>query len=173
MVALVVLATAAVAAAGLFSVSAQSTRVARFQTWATFLAVDKLEQLRALAWTVDDTGTAVSDTSSDVSADAATSGGRGLSSSPQDSLDRDTPGWVDYLDAAGRWVGNGAAAPAEAVYARRWNVQRLPGDPDHTLVLRVLVTQAGRPGTSGGRIGGFWTPGAASIAAVRTRKGQR
>jgi hypothetical protein len=61
------------------------------------------------------------------------------------------------LDGEGRWIGNGAAPPRNAVFVRRWAVQPLASDPDRTLILSVLVTTAGldraRTGPWEGRTG--------------------
>lgn len=172
-VAIVVLATAAIGAAGLFGIALHSTRVARTQTWTAMLAADKLEQLRTLAWTTDEAGAAVSDTSADVSTDPATNGGPGLRISPEDALERNIAGYVDYLDSSGRWVGNGSGAPPEAVYVRRWSIQPLPDDPADTRILQVLVTSAGRPTAAAGAGVRVRGPGGASLVSLRTRTRQQ
>jgi hypothetical protein len=90
--------------------------------------------------------------------------------SPPDTLDRNVPGYVDFLDAAGRWVGSGATKPAAAVFVRRWNVAAVGGDPD-TLVLRAVVTLAAADAAYGlpaWRVRGLL---AAGVMAVRTRRG--
>jgi hypothetical protein len=57
------------------------------------------------------------------------------------------------------------------VFVRRWAVHLLPGDPERTLVLRVLVTTIHDARTRtiawSGRSGGD-----ALLVSVRTRKGQ-
>jgi len=131
-----------VAAAGiaqLIAIALRANRIARGQTVTAMTAVQKLEELRALAWVYDASGGLRSDTSSDASRDLAGSGGTGLSATPAGSLDRNTDGCVDYVDASGRWIGSGATIPADAVYVRRWAVLPLTADPTHTRVLVVLA----------------------------------
>ena len=53
----------------------------------------------------DGSAVAVTDTTTDVSGDPPGPGGTGLGESPVDALWRDTPGYVDYLDATGRDLG--------------------------------------------------------------------
>jgi hypothetical protein len=78
--------------------------------------------------------------STDLSSDPPTGAGPGLSRSPAGTLDSNVPLYVDYLDAAGTWVGRGATPPGTAVYVRRWAVHPLEADPDDILVLQVIVT---------------------------------
>jgi len=125
--------------AQLTAIAIQANRIARGQTVTTMTAVQKMEELRALAWAYDASGGLRSDTSTDVSRDRATAGGTGLSLTPAGSLDRSIDGCVDYLDASGRWIGSGTTAPADAVYLRRWAVLPLASDPTHTRVLVVLA----------------------------------
>jgi hypothetical protein len=138
------------------------------------LAMQKMEQLRALSWGVapDQPGVAVSDTTTDLGQDPPSAGGPGLSPSPAGTIERNTPGWVDYLDSAGQWAGTGASAPARAVYIRRWSVAAWPGDPGNTLVFQVLVTHVaaadGRPLT-GPRVRQSTD---ALLAGVKTRQVQ-
>jgi hypothetical protein len=110
------------------------------QTSTTILASQKLEQLRALTWSVDANGLPVSDRTSDLSFDPVTTGGSGLRPSPTTALDANTPGWVDFLNARGQWVGTGTNPPATATFIRRWAIEPLPEDPADTLILQVLVT---------------------------------
>ena len=168
---MVILAGSALGVAQLFTLAAASTRDARSQTWAETLAADKIEQLRALSWAYDASGQSLSDTTSDVSTEPATSAGHGLAASPVDSLERATDGYVDYLDASGQWVGTGGVPPAKATYVRRWSIQPLSGNPANTLVLQVLVTTMARGGVltpSGSHPAR--RPGDALIVNLRTRK---
>jgi hypothetical protein len=112
------------------------------------LAAQKMEQLRSLRWTRTRIGTsavsvAASDRSTDLSSDPPTAAGRGLSPSPAGTLESNIPPYVDYLDAAGAWVGRGATSPHTGVYVRRWAVQPLESDPDDILLLQVVVTTTG------------------------------
>jgi prepilin-type N-terminal cleavage/methylation domain-containing protein len=145
LVALALLTTMAVGIVPLLVTATSVIRNARSQSSTALLAAQKLEQLVSLTWGVDKTlpGVAVSDRSTDLSIEPPGAGGAGLSASPAGTLDCNTPGYVDYLDAAGQWVGTGASVPARAVYIRRWNIQTFPASSD-TLVLQVLVTTVAR-----------------------------
>jgi prepilin-type N-terminal cleavage/methylation domain-containing protein len=138
-VAMMLVAIVATGVAGLCTLAIAVCDAARVQTSAVILAGQKIEQLRALTWTIDASGAAVSDGTSDLSRDPAATGGAGLGTSPADSLDANVAGYVDFLNASGEWVGTGASAPPLARYIRRWRVKPLAGDSD-ALVLQVLVT---------------------------------
>jgi type II secretory pathway pseudopilin PulG len=114
---------------------------ARQHTLATVLAAERIEQLRSLAWGAGAASapTPLSDVSTDLSRTPASAGGPGLTASPASSLSADTPGYVDFLDASGRWVGAGPSVPADAVFVRRWRVSPLTGSAD-ALVLEVVVS---------------------------------
>jgi prepilin-type N-terminal cleavage/methylation domain-containing protein len=140
LVALVLVTITAAGVAGLFSIAIRDARAARDQTMTALLAVAKMEELRGLTWSFDvSTGAALSDLTTNLSRSPPDGSGTGLSSSGSGVLERPTAGFVDYLDAGGRWVGNGLAPPPEATYVRRWQVEPQPAEPD-SLVLRVLVT---------------------------------
>ena len=127
----------------MFALAIHSNLSAKNQTSAVALADQKLEQLRSLPWafnTASTPGFPVSDTTTDLSADPPRPGGRRLQPSPVATLEHDTPGYVDYLDANGRWVGKGPSPPPGAYYLRRWSIEPLPVDPSNTLILQVLVT---------------------------------
>jgi len=144
-VAMLIVTVAALGVAKLVTVAAQAAQVARSVTSCTTLAVQKMEQLKALMWgfaAEDVAAPPVGDTATDLSYDPPQSGGRGLAPSPGDALDRNTPGYVDFLDANGRWVGTGTTPPDAAVFVRRWSIEPLPSDPDDTLMLQVFVTRA-------------------------------
>jgi hypothetical protein len=149
-IAMALIAVAVTGVAGLASVARQSGVTARTQTSATLLATQKMEQLLALTWRIDLSGSGLpeSDTSTDVSYDPPRSGGAGLDASPAGTLQADTPGYADYLDGGGRWVGRGATPPAGAMYRRRWSVQTSPLNPD-ARVIQVLVTPVHRPAATG------------------------
>jgi hypothetical protein len=99
--------------------------------------------------------------------------GGGLNPSPGDSLEQNTPGYVDFLDANGQYVGTGVTAPGTAAFIRRWSVRPLPTNPNNTLVLLVLVTpvanEGSRRATNGPRPR---MPGDAMLVSVKTRKSQ-
>lgn len=166
----------AVGIAQLIAVSTSAIRAAREQTTAAVLAAAKIDQLRSLAWTYEPSAAGVaavprSDRTTDVSHPGHASDGAGLRASSATSLVTNTPNYVDYLDAAGRWVGHDVDAPADAVFVRRWSVRPLPDDPARTLVLQVLVTTVrddqSRSTPWSGRTGAD-----ALLVSVLTRKGQ-
>jgi hypothetical protein len=170
--AMLILSTAALAAARLSVVSVNLIVSARLQSETTTLAVQKAEQLRSLAWRFVDVGVLqpVSDSTTDLSQEPMTGGGGGLSPSPTGTLSANTPGYVDYVDKHGRWVGTGPVPPGSAVFIRRWNVAALPSNPSDSLVLRVLVTTVVRdsqspPTSPRRRLGGD-----ATVVTVLTRK---
>ena len=140
MVASLILTTGVLALAQLFTLSTTANVSSRYTTYTTVLAGQKMEELRALTWGFDLAGLPVSDTETDTaSPDDATTGGTGLAPSPATSLQGNTAGYVDYVDQFGHKLGGGSAAPAGAVYVRRWSVEPLPTNPNNTLVLQVLV----------------------------------
>jgi len=173
LVAIVIIAIIALGLAQMFVLAMRTNQAARHQTSATILAAQKMEQLRSLTWGYDDDGLGlpVSDTTTNLSVQPMASTGNGLSPSPASALDQNTPGYVDYLDARGNWVGTGAAAPPTAVYIRRWSIRPLPTNPNDTLVLQVLVTTVMREIQVAG-VGGARVRYAddALIATVKTRK---
>jgi hypothetical protein len=137
-------------------------------TTATILAAEKLEQLRALAWTTDAAGDALSDTTTDTAAvPEQPMGGTGLNASPADALAADVAGFVDYLDADAKSLGGGSPPPSAARYVRRWAITPLPSDPANTLVFQVVVStivRSSMPWRAGARLAGQ-----ARLVAVRAR----
>ena len=161
------LAASLVSLAQLLDLAVRNNVDSRAVTYATVLAQQKLEELRALTWGFDAQGLPIGDTATDTAANPPqASGGTGLSSSPSGSLDENTSGFVDHVDRSGDKLGGGTVPPAGAIYTRRWSIQPLPADPGNGLVIQVLVTRtrastgAVRPGT---RIA------EARLATVRTR----
>jgi type II secretory pathway pseudopilin PulG len=146
MIALMLIMIVAMGVGGLFAATIKSTHSARNQTSTTTLAEQKMEQLRSLTWGFDSSGMnlPVSDTTTDLTVTPPTNGGTGLNPSPTSSLDENTPGFVDYLDGRGQWLGTGATPSAAAKFIRRWSIQPLPTNPNNTLVLQVLVTTVQR-----------------------------
>jgi type II secretory pathway pseudopilin PulG len=143
-VAMVLLMLAATGVAQLFGIAIKAIDAARVQTSTTILAGQKLEQLRALVWVVDGAGVPISDQATNLAVEPATGGGAGLSVSPANSLDVNTPGYVDFLSPRGVWLGTGTVPPRTARYIRRWSIRQLPEDPGNTLILQVLVTAVER-----------------------------
>jgi prepilin-type N-terminal cleavage/methylation domain-containing protein len=156
MVASAVLAGAVLSAAQLFAVATFSNTDARATSEATMLAWQKVEQLRSLAFTTDDAGGPITDIGADTASDPIGAlGGSGLSASPAGALERDTDGYVDYLDEFGMSLGGGVPAPRGTRYRRRWAID---ADGPDRLVLRVRVLLVGREVE------------AAGVVAVRTRR---
>lgn len=160
--------------AQLFAVSTRANLVARGQTSTTAMAEQKIEQLRSLTWgfDADGQGLPVSDTITNLAVDPPQPTGAGLNPSPIDTLEQNTAGYVDFLDAHGTYVGTGATPPGTAAFVRRWSIRPLPTNPNNTLVLQVLVTPVSNEGS---RVGGGprrRMPGDALLISVKTRKSQ-
>ena len=173
LIAMLLIATMALGVATLFALSIKATHAARNQTSTATLAAQKMEQIRSLTWGFDDSGQnlPVSDTTTNLAKFPNDTSGGGLNPSPTDTLEVNTPGYVDYLDQRGQWVGTGTTPPAAAVYIRRWKIEPLPTNPNNTIVIQVLVTTVRReqslnsPPTPRRRYADD-----ALIASVRTRK---
>ena len=140
MVATALLALAIVSLAELVGIAVVANRHARDTTYATVLAFQKMEQLRALAYSVDALGVPTPTDDRPTVVPAAAVGGTGLSASPAGTLAQNTAGFVDYLDERGASLGGGASLPAGTVYIRRWSIEPVAGHDDRALVLQVLVT---------------------------------
>jgi prepilin-type N-terminal cleavage/methylation domain-containing protein len=173
LVAMVLTSIIALGVAQMFVLAVRANLAARHQTSTTVLAAQKMEALRSLTWGFDDDGLGlpVSDTTTDLSAEPNTATGNGLNPSPVDSLDANRPGYVDYLDGRGTWIGGGGTPPPATVYIRRWSIQPLPTNPNNTLILQVLVTTVIREN----QVAGASSTRArhaddALIATVKTRK---
>ena len=172
MVATGLLATAIVTLAQLFALSTQTNVASRSTTYASVLAEQKIEELRALAWGFDTQGLALSDTTTNTTVSPQTpTGGKGLSPSSSASLQENTPGFVDYVDAYGNKLGTGENPPDNTIYIRRWSITPLPTNPNNTLVIQVLVTRHRTRGAADqGAVGRL--PDEARMITVRTRKAQ-
>lgn len=159
--------------AQLFALSARNNLTAKGQTSTTAMAEQKLEQIRGLTWGFDlaGQGLPVSDTTTNLSVTPPQHNGTGLNPSPSDSLERNTAGFVDFLDANGAWVGTGNTPPRTAAYIRRWSIQPLPTNPNNTLVIQVLVTPVA---SEAARVESRFTrtrmSGDALLITVKTRK---
>jgi type II secretory pathway pseudopilin PulG len=141
------LAVVSLGVAQLFAASTLAGRAARDQTSAALLAVQKMEQLQSLEFscagcTSESAGSLVTDFQTNLAVDPPGGGGPGLSASSADTLESDTPGYVDYLDAAGRWIGTGTAPPPGTSFIRRWAIRPLPSAPAEELLLLVRVVPA-------------------------------
>ena len=141
-IAVALLAAGGAGLASLALASGRANQSARQADVVQRAAVERLEQLRALAWTSDGAVVPVSDWSSNLTLSSpAGTGGAGLGTSPGDTLAANVAGYADFLDADGRWLGGGTTPPADAAWVRRWSVQALSAPPD-TLLLQVAVVPA-------------------------------
>jgi type II secretory pathway pseudopilin PulG len=172
-IAMALLTTVSLGVAQLFAVSTHANLTAKSATSATAMAEQKLEQLRALTWGFDLTGNGlpVSDTSTNLAVTPPQSNGPGLNPSPADTLVTNTPGYVDFLDAGGNYLGTGIAVPEGTVYIRRWAVTPLPTNPNNTLILQVLVTPVGNDAArQQNPANRSRLPGDSLLVSVKTRK---
>lgn len=175
MLASALLVAIAVSTAQVVTMAMRATLAARLRTAATVIAAQKMEQIRSLTWRWEAVGSppawqAVSDTSTDLSADPPRDGGVGLSPSPAGTLEANVPPYVDYLDGSGRWVGSGSSPPSDAAYTRRWSIRPLESDPDNTVVLQVLVTTSRQTANSPRTVGA--RADEALLVCVKTRRAQ-
>ena len=164
---LIVVLAAGVARLTLASVAA--VRASGDETLALLLAVQKIEQLRSLAWGPAPAG---GGPLSVAAPDPSGAGDRppGVGASPADSLDRNVPGYVDYLNGRGARVGGGARPPAGTAFVRRWSVQPAAVMPGDLRVLDVVVLPlrvaarggAGRPAPN--------QPGVVWLSALKGRR---
>jgi prepilin-type N-terminal cleavage/methylation domain-containing protein len=121
-------------------IATQANQRAQAITMASLLGQEKIEQLRALAWGIDELGTPITDTDSNTGIlPAAPTGGPGLRFSPGDALTTNASGYCDFLDHAGRLLNGAAGVPENAAYIRRWSIEPLATDPANTLVIQVRV----------------------------------
>jgi len=170
-IAMMLLSMVALGVAQLFGIAIQRNMAARYQTSTTVLAGQKLEQLRALTLGFDAaSGLPVTDLSTDLTTEPPSSGGAGLNPSPANSLSTNTPGYVDYLDSRGNFLGTGGAPPPTALYIRRWNISPLPTNPNNTLILQVLVTTVNRDRQVPASPGRRRAADEALVATLKTRK---
>jgi prepilin-type N-terminal cleavage/methylation domain-containing protein len=167
--ALAVLSVALTGLAQLFTVAARANASARATTYAVVLAQQKMEQLRGLAFGFDTMGNAVTDLDTDITVQPELPGvGTGLQPSPPGTLDENTVGYVDYIDASGAWLGGAAAVPPPGTaYIRRWSVESLPSSSS-TIVLQVLVIRASHRTAADHSV--RRRPDEARMISVKTRK---
>lgn len=123
LVASLLVASAIVSLAHLIAIGAERSLASRRAVSASAIAQSKLEQLRQVAFAFDSDGLRITSAA--------------LAVSPPQSLQEDTPGLVEHVDAFGEVVLPLASITPD--YARRWAIAPLQsGDPD-TLVLQVCV----------------------------------
>ena len=169
------LVTLSVGLAHLTAMTSRAVERAAADSTGLLLAVQKMEQLRSLDWTHGRTGSvagtnAGSDLTTDLATDPPTANGRGLRVSPADTLAQDTPGYVDYLDRAGRWIGTGARPTSCTVFVRRWSVEGVASARDDRLVLQVIVMPLGLAIRTDGVLLGPNDPGVVWLATLRSRR---
>jgi len=134
-IAIGILAGAVVSLAGLSSMAIRTNTLARERSLATVYSLQKLEELCR-----------------DV---------RRLSTSPGDTLESDSPGFIEYLDRHGHVVG----APAGVVFVRRWFVTEMSADAN-LLAIQVEVAPC-RKAVGANRCGD--ASARARLASIRSR----
>lgn len=141
-----ILATVAIVVAALLMAGRGATSRSREASIALWLARGRLEQLESLTFSVTrlPVGSEVllTDGVTDLSRDLPALGGAGLAPSPPDSLSRDRPGYVDYLDEYGRWVGADPGVLPQASYVRRWAIARAGAGASELVAFDVIVFPA-------------------------------
>jgi type II secretory pathway pseudopilin PulG len=172
MVAMGILMSVALGVAQLFAASGRANLVARGNTSTTALAEQKMEQLRSMTWGFDDAGQGlpVTDTTTNIAVTPPAQDGTGLNPSPSRALEENTPGFVDYLDDLGTWVGTGADIPSRAYYIRRWSIEPLPTNPNNTIIIQVLVTTVANEAARPAEQARTRVPGDSLLVTVKTRK---
>lgn len=146
--------------------------IAHEQSIGTMLAAQRVEQLRALTFAFRETGSGIdreTDLETDLSGASSSSGGTGLSPSPPGSLVVSTPGYVDYLDSQGHWVGNAASPPEGAAYVRRWAVTPSLSSPDDGVMVQVVVSPIAEEVRGGPRTDGTRRPSDVWLCLFRAR----
>src|SRR4051812_21910768 len=166
------LAVAPVTLCELFVAAMRTNLDSRSTSYATVLAQQKVEELRALTGGFGPVGVPITDTTANTAVDPAQpSGGTGLSSSPATALHLNTTGFADYVDRFGHKLGGGANPPPNTAYTRRWAIEPIPSSSGNTVVIQVLVTpRFDRGAADDGAVRRL--AGEARIVAVKTRKSQ-
>jgi type II secretory pathway pseudopilin PulG len=131
--------------AHLLIASRESVVLTERSATAVLAAQDRLERLRALAWSWDLSGAPVED--------------EALAPSPPDALARDATGYADVVDARGRPTSEPEAG--EGVFTRRWAVVPLGSDEPAALALEVCVFERRAPAGA---------PPLVCLVTVRTRQ---
>jgi prepilin-type N-terminal cleavage/methylation domain-containing protein len=172
LIASAILATALVSLAELFGIAVKANATAKNGGMTMILAEQKMEQLRGLTWGFDAVGVPLTDTTTDTAkVPEAATGGTGLSPSPENTIQGNTDGYVDYVDTNGRSLGGGTVVPMNTAYIRRWSVEPLPTNPNNTVILQVLVTRRTDRGVAdAGSVARL--PDEARLVGVKTRKTQ-
>ena len=124
-----ILVTTLAGVAQLVAWGVNQTRESGRRSQALNAAQDQLEKLRALPWSVDLNGAAVSHTA--------------LTPSPAGSLDVDSAGYSDSLDGDGQVV-NGSSA----ITVRRWAVAPIGGNTPDAIAIVVCAFRAPATGVT-------------------------
>jgi prepilin-type N-terminal cleavage/methylation domain-containing protein len=144
LVALTLLSVTVLGLTQLFAYAARAERQGRALTAASVLASQKLDQLRSLTFAYDAAGARVTDVSTDTATvPESPAGGLGLTASTLASLETNTRGYCDFLDATGRHLGAGPTPPSGTAFVRRWALAALPDDPLDSLLIHVRVVSRG------------------------------
>jgi type II secretory pathway pseudopilin PulG len=170
LVATVLLATALVTSANLFTIATRANMASQRATFAATLAQEKMEQIRSLSWGFDELGLPINDYTTNISVDPPQTGGVGLAPSPDNSLSANVDGYVDYVDRFGNSLGGGVNPPLTTQYVRRWSVEPLPTNPNNTLILQVLVFSLNDRATQGQGAVLNRVRDEARLVSVKTRK---
>ena len=154
--------------AQLCAMSMRMNQGAHATTVATVLASQKMEQLRALAWTSDALGVPISDLATDTTVvPHSSSGGTGLTVSPPGTLGVNTPGYCDFLDENARTLGGGTTPPPTAAFVRRWSIGPGSPAPSDTLAIQISVIRIGSRSLAGSIVRG---PDEVRLLGIRARK---
>jgi prepilin-type N-terminal cleavage/methylation domain-containing protein len=167
LMALFLLATVALVLADLTCRAVTITGRARRQAVMTALAQERVAQLVGLSWGLGEATTTapVTDVGTDLSGASPATGGAGLSVSPLAALSVDTPGYSDFADGRGSWIGSGPTVPPGAAFVRRWRIARVPSTMA-CLAIEVLVDVV----DAAGRRTSVPTAAAVRLITVKTRK---
>ena len=168
-----ILTAVTVSVAQLFAVATAANLASKSGTSTAILATQKMEQLRGLTWGFGDQnslGLPVTDTTTNLATEPPTNTGRGLNPSPSASLEQSVPGYVDYVDGEGKWIGTGASPSTGTYYVRRWSIQPLPSNPNNTLVLQVRVVPLSREARRGASAQNTRISDETWLVSVKTRK---
>ena len=137
LVATSVVVVAVAALAQLSGVAVHTNARARSTTFAVLIAEEKMEALVATFAAQDALGAT-------------------LPASPAGALERDTPGYCDYVEQNG------------ATYLRRWSIDPLPASPDAARVLQVVAIRSRGAADADDDVTG--RPEAARLITVRMRR---
>lgn len=153
LVAMAVLCVGALGGLQLVATAFEMMGRARAQTLAATAASARLEQLRSLRFEFDQSGLAVTDSTTSLAGAQPADGGGGLGA-PGGSLDANVIGYADFLDPGGGWIGAGPTPPPGAAFVRRWSIE--PADPGGDLVVIQVLVRPLAAGSAGavGRLDG-------------------